>query len=60
EEKTRRSKPPCEILTGLVYCPTHAVPVCGTDGKTYNNMCDLCNYMARTKENILVTKRGKC
>ncbi|XP_048851994.1 trypsin inhibitor ClTI-1-like [Brienomyrus brachyistius] len=53
-------KPPCEKFTDLNNCPTREMPVCGADGKTYNNICDLCSYMARTQQKISVTKRGEC
>eukprot|EP01068_Selenidium_serpulae_P017783 Selendium_serpulae@DN6407_c0_g3_i1.p1 len=32
-----KDKPPCEPNTS--YCPTADVPLCGSDGETYTNIC---------------------
>ena len=45
---------PCEPL-----CPRHLMPVCGTDGQTYNNDCLLKAATCRDKS-IVELHNGPC
>ncbi|XP_054423909.1 serine protease inhibitor Kazal-type 1 [Pteronotus mesoamericanus] len=35
-------------------------PICGTDGITYSNECELCMENKRRKIPVLIKKRGPC
>ena len=41
-------------------CPRKTKKVCGTDGKTYINECELRKESCKTKTNITVLHDGKC
>jgi hypothetical protein len=41
-------------------CPPTTKPVCGSDGKTYVNECELRKQSCTTKTNIRVLHEGKC
>ena len=49
-----------ETFGRRVFCPMHYDPVCGTDGKTYGNHCEIIAENCRTKANIRVANKGKC
>uniref|UniRef100_A0A8C0UCM0 Kazal-like domain-containing protein n=1 Tax=Cyanistes caeruleus TaxID=156563 RepID=A0A8C0UCM0_CYACU len=38
--RTTRSR---DLKGGRIFCSESSQPVCGTDGKTYKNECDLCS-----------------
>lgn len=41
------------------FCTAHFQPVCGSDGKTYGNLCAL-NAAACKDGNIKMAKEGEC
>ena len=41
-------------------CPPATKPVCGSDGKTYVNECELRKQSCTTRTNIRVLHEGKC
>ncbi|KAK2712126.1 hypothetical protein QYM36_010977 [Artemia franciscana] len=41
-------------------CSDESDPVCGSDGKTYNNLCKMNRYACETERKILLKHRGQC
>ncbi|ROL55537.1 Ovoinhibitor [Anabarilius grahami] len=41
-------------------CTLNYSPVCGSDGKTYGNECELCAASEASKTKILIVKQGEC
>ena len=41
-------------------CPAVSNPVCGTDGKTYSNLCGLDVINCWNKRNVTVAHQGPC
>ncbi|XP_073676121.1 serine protease inhibitor Kazal-type 1-like [Garra rufa] len=56
--KPRVYKPNCKYSSNI--CPMIYLPVCGTNGKTYNNECELCAAAKTSKTKILIRKQGHC
>ncbi|XP_061226262.1 serine protease inhibitor Kazal-type 2 [Neopsephotus bourkii] len=54
------SVPPDCRKYGVIGCPRHYNPVCGTDGETYSNECVLCLSNREDKKDVQISKRGKC
>ncbi|XP_043917869.1 trypsin inhibitor ClTI-1-like [Protopterus annectens] len=59
-EQMNGRKPACPQISLFGACPFILLPVCGTDGITYNNECLLCIARHETKKNILIQKYGSC
>ncbi|XP_068120921.1 serine protease inhibitor Kazal-type 1-like [Hyperolius riggenbachi] len=51
--------PTGQVAKGGYACNKMFMQVCGTDGDTYNNECDLCNGKLK-KQNLRVQADGKC
>ncbi|XP_007474153.1 serine protease inhibitor Kazal-type 1-like isoform X1 [Monodelphis domestica] len=41
-------------------CPKIYYPVCGNDGRTYDNRCILCMENMNRKVQVLIQKYGEC
>ncbi|XP_023800216.1 serine protease inhibitor Kazal-type 4 [Cyanistes caeruleus] len=53
-------RPVCENLVDLHACPLLYLPICGTDGNTYANECQLCVEKMKTRQDIRILKDGEC
>uniref|UniRef100_A0A8C3JPI1 Serine peptidase inhibitor Kazal type 4 n=1 Tax=Calidris pygmaea TaxID=425635 RepID=A0A8C3JPI1_9CHAR len=53
-------KPVCGDMVELQACPLLHLPVCGTDGNTYANECQLCVEQMKTRQDIRILKDGEC
>ncbi|XP_050012001.1 serine protease inhibitor Kazal-type 4 [Alexandromys fortis] len=52
--------PICEHMGESPKCPKTPKLICGTDGVTYENECQLCVTRIKTKEDIQIIKNGRC
>ncbi|XP_075596697.1 serine protease inhibitor Kazal-type 4 [Balearica regulorum gibbericeps] len=53
-------RPVCGDMVELQACPLLLLPVCGTDGNTYANECQLCVQKMKTRQDIRILKDGEC
>uniref|UniRef100_A0A3Q2VTZ2 Probable pancreatic secretory proteinase inhibitor n=1 Tax=Haplochromis burtoni TaxID=8153 RepID=A0A3Q2VTZ2_HAPBU len=53
-------KPTCPDTGEIVACPLNLSPVCGSDGNTYANECQLCAQRQSTKVDIMIVKEQSC
>ncbi|NWT31916.1 ICHY inhibitor, partial [Cardinalis cardinalis] len=53
-------QPVCEDLAHLQACSLLYLPICGTDGNTYANECQLCVEKMKTRQDIRILKDGEC
>uniref|UniRef100_A0A2R8ZL13 Kazal-like domain-containing protein n=1 Tax=Pan paniscus TaxID=9597 RepID=A0A2R8ZL13_PANPA len=52
--------PICEHMVESPTCSQMSNLVCGTDGLTYTNECQLCLARINTKQDIQIMRDGKC
>ncbi|NXX75544.1 ICHY inhibitor, partial [Urocolius indicus] len=53
-------QPVCGEMVELEVCPLLHLPVCGTDGNTYANECQLCVQKMKTRQDIRILEDGEC
>uniref|UniRef100_A0A8C3IHD7 Ovomucoid n=1 Tax=Chrysemys picta bellii TaxID=8478 RepID=A0A8C3IHD7_CHRPI len=55
-----RVLPVCVHYILKPMCILYYRPVCGSDGTTYRNKCELCSYCREHDKNIKIVKEGAC
>ncbi|XP_008587818.1 PREDICTED: serine protease inhibitor Kazal-type 9 [Galeopterus variegatus] len=62
---TQRQQVDCSYYKKLpkgeeIFCSAIYDPICGSDGKTYNNDCLFCTKVRRTDNKLKFVHFGKC
>ncbi|XP_067877579.1 trypsin inhibitor ClTI-1-like [Heterodontus francisci] len=53
-------EPDCEDFPDLPVCPMFTKRICGTDGMTYINRCNLCLYNWLNNARVKIKHNGLC
>uniref|UniRef100_A0A8C8S1N4 Kazal-like domain-containing protein n=1 Tax=Pelusios castaneus TaxID=367368 RepID=A0A8C8S1N4_9SAUR len=53
-------QPVCVYYILKPICILYEHPVCGSDGRTYRNTCELCSYCREHDKDIKIVKEGAC
>ncbi|XP_048381208.1 trypsin inhibitor ClTI-1-like [Stegostoma tigrinum] len=53
-------EPDCQDFPDIPVCPMFTKRVCGTDGMTYINRCNLCLYNWLNNANVKISHNGFC
>ncbi|XP_059810851.1 trypsin inhibitor ClTI-1-like [Hypanus sabinus] len=53
-------EPDCEDFPDLPICPMFSKKICGTDGVTYINRCNLCLYNWLNDVRVKIKHNGLC
>ncbi|XP_069750314.1 serine protease inhibitor Kazal-type 1-like isoform X3 [Narcine bancroftii] len=54
------TEPRCEGLPSHSACPRILQPLCGTNGVTFTNLCNLCLYNWGTGFKVRILHNGEC
>ncbi|XP_051900973.1 chymotrypsin inhibitor-like [Pristis pectinata] len=57
---TSEEEPDCEDFPDLPVCPMFTKRICGTDGVTYINRCNLCLYNWLNGARVKIKYNGLC